>query len=191
MHERLIYNSLMENRMRITILPAVVVSALLSAGCSVDSPTPTTLPAVGSARPTFDIVPMKTHDIELVAVLGTGTGAVNATPTAEDQGTFHVQGEVHIRDAAPNTTYLVQRAPDLNVADPSCTGPWKSFPIPNAGPILTLTTSPAGSGAAHFELGVGGAFTSGTPFNVRFRVIDNEANPTSVLMSDCITIVVK
>ena len=174
--------------MRITILPAVLVSALLIAACSPDSPT--TVPTVGLLRPTFDMGPT-THGIELVAVLGTGSGAVNVTPTAEDQGTFHVQGEVHIRDAAPNTTYLVQRAPDLNVTDPSCTGPWISFPIPNAGPLVTLTTSPAGAGAAHFELGVGGAFTSGRPFNVRFRVIDNLMNPTSVLMSDCVTVVVK
>jgi hypothetical protein len=179
----------MEDRMRITILPAVLVSALLIGACSPDSPTtPRTL---GLARATFDAVQTKTHDIELVAVLGTGSGAVNVTPTAEDQGTFHLQGEVHIRDAAPNTTYLVQRAPDLNVADPSCTGRWISFPIPNAGPLVTLTTSPGGAGAAHFELGVGGAFTSGTPFNVRFRVIDNPVNPTSVLMSDCVTVVVK
>jgi hypothetical protein len=102
-----------------------------------------------------------------------------------------VQGEVHIIGAAPNTTYLVQRAPDLNVGDPACTGPWISFPIPNAGPLVTLTTSPSGAGAAHFELGVGGAFTSGTPFNVRFRVIDDLQAPTSILMSDCVTVVVK
>ena len=124
-------------------------------------------------------------------MLGTGSGAVNVTPTAEDQGTFHVQGVVHINGAAPNTTYLVQRAPDLNVGDPACTGPWISFPIPNAGPLVTLTTSPSGAGAAHFELGVGGAFTSGTSFNVRFRVIDDLQAPTSILMSDCVTVTVK
>jgi hypothetical protein len=175
--------------MRITVLPAVLVTGLLIAACSPDSPT--TPPTLGSARATLDVGGTKTHGIALVAVLGTGSGAVNVTPTAEDQGTFHVQGEAHIRGAAPNTTYLVQRAPDLNVADPSCTGPWISFPIPNAGPLVTLTTSPAGAGAAHFELGVGGPFTSGTPFNVRFRVIDDLVNPTSVLMSDCVTVVVK
>ena len=175
--------------MRITILPAVLVTGLLIAACSPDSPT--TPPTLGSARATLDVGGTKTHGIALVAVLGTGSGAVNVTPTAEDQGTFHVQGQVHIRKAAPNTTYLVQRAPDLNVADRSCTGPWISFPIPNAGPLVTLTTSPAGAGAAHFELGVGGPFTSGTPFNVRFRVIDDLVNPTSVLMSDCVTVVVK
>ena len=175
--------------MRITILPAVLVTGLLVAACSPDSPT--TPPTLGSARATRDVGGTKTHGIALVPVLGTGSGAVNVTPTAEDQGTFHVQGQVHIRHAAPNTTYLVQRAPDLNVADPSCTGPWISFPIPNAGPLVTLTTSPGGAGAAHFELGVGGPFTSGTPFNVRFRVIDDLVNPTSVLMSDCVTVVVK
>jgi hypothetical protein len=179
----------MEDRMRITILPAVLVTGLLVAACSPDSPT--TPPTLGSARATLDVGGTKTHGIALVAVLGTGSGAVNVTPTAEDQGTFHFQGEVHIRDAAPNTTYLVQRAPDLNVADPSCTGPWISFPIPNAGPLVTLTTSPAGAGAAHIEVGVGGPFTSGTPFNVRFRVIDDLVNPMSVLMSDCVTVVVK
>lgn len=175
--------------MRRTIFPTVLVTGLLIAACSPDAPT--TPPTPNSNRATLDVGGTRTHSITLVAVLGSGAGAVNVTPTAEDQGTFHVQGQVHIRDAAPNTTYLVQRAPDLNVADPSCTGPWISFPLPNPGPIVTLTTSPAGAGAAHFELGVGGAFTSGTPFNVRFRVIEAVQNPTSILMTDCVTVVVK
>lgn len=175
--------------MRSTMFPSVLVTGLLIAACSPDAPT--TPPTLKSDWVRLDVGGTKTHGIALVAVLGSGTGAVNVTPTAEDQGTFHVQGQVHIRDAAPNTTYLVQRAPDLNVADPSCTGPWISFPFPNAGPDVTLTTSSAGAGAAHFELGVGGAFTSGTPFNVRFRVIDAVQNPTSILMTDCVTVVVK
>lgn len=179
----------MENRMRITIVPVVLVSGLVIGACSPDSLTnPLKL---GSLRATLDVGARETHAIPLVAVLGTGSGAANVTPTAEDQGTFHVQGQVHIVGAAPSTTYIIQRAPDLNVGDPSCTGPWISFPIPNPGPIATLTTSPAGAGSAHFELGVGGAFTSGTPFNVRFRVIDDLQNPTSILMSDCVTVVVK
>lgn len=175
--------------MRSTHFPTVLVTGLLTAACSPDAPT--TPQTVKSYRAALDVGGTQTHGIALVAVLGSGTGAVNVTPTAEDQGTFHVQGQVHIRDAAPNTTYLVQRAPDLNVADPSCTGPWISFPLPNPGPVVTLTTSPAGAGAAHFELGVGGAFTSGIPFNVRFRVIDALQNPTSLLMTECVTVVVK
>lgn len=175
--------------MRNTIITADLVIGLFIAACSPDSPT--TPRMLGSTRAALAVGGTTTHAIPLVAELGTGSGAVNVSPTAEDQGTFHVQGEVHIVGAAASTTYLVQRAPDLNVADPSCTGPWISFPFPNAGPVVTLTTSPAGAGAAHFELGVGGAFTSGTPFNVRFRVIDALQNPTSILMSDCVTVVVK
>jgi len=175
--------------MRITLMPTLLIGQLLIAGCSPDSPT---VPqASGSSRPALDVGGTDTHAIPLVAVLGTGSGSVNVTPTAEDQGTFHVQGEVRILGAVPGTTYLVQRAPDLNVADPACTGPWISFPLPNAGPIVTRTTSPTGAGAAHFELAVGGPFTSGTPFNVRFRVIDDLQSPTSILMSDCVTVVVK
>lgn len=165
----------------------VVFTAFAVAGCKETSAPVPNSPSAAA----FDVGGREHHDISLLAVLGTGSGAVNVTPTAEDQGTFHVQGEVHVRGAAPNTTYLVQRAPDLNVADPACTGPWISFPFPNPGPVVTLTTSSAGAGAAHFEIGVGGAFTSGTPFNVRFRVIDDLLNPTSILMSDCVTVVVK
>ena len=174
--------------MRTPILPAMLTATLLAA-CSHESPT---MPlALEPSRVASAMGGTQTHGIELVALLGTGSGAVNVTPTAEDQGTFHVQGVVHINGASPNTTYLVQRAPDLNVGDPACTGPWISFPIPNAGPLVTLTTSPSGAGAAHFELGVGGAFTSGTSFNVRFRVIDDLQAPASILMSDCVTVVVK
>ena len=174
--------------MRFTTLPALLIAGLLIAACSADSTAPR-IPAAASAS--LDRSGTRTHDIDLVAILGAGSGAVNVTPTAEDRGTFHVQGQVHVIGAAPNTTYFIQRAPDLNVADPACTGPWISFPVPNPGPLATLTTSPAGAGAAHFELGVGGAFTSGTPFNVRFRLIDDLQSPTSILMSDCVTVAVK
>lgn len=170
--------------MRSTAAPALLVVGLLAAACSPDSLAPRSVAS-------FAVGGRATHGIDLVAVLGTGSGAVNVTPTAQDHGTFHVQGEVHIHGASPKATYLVQRAPDLNVGDPACTGPWISFPVPNAGPLVTLTTSPAGAGAAHFELGVGGAFMSGIPFNVRFRVIDAVQNPTSILMTECVTVVVK
>jgi hypothetical protein len=171
--------------MRCSTSLALFGTAVVLAACHGEPAAPT------MTEPALFVGGSPTHAIDLLPVIGTGFGKVNVTPTAEDQGTFHVQGEVFIDGASPNTTYFVQRAPDLNVADPTCTGPWISFPTPNPGPLVALTTSPAGAGAAHFELGVGGAFTSGTPFNVRFRVIDDLAYPTSVLMSNCITVVVK
>lgn len=177
--------------MRYSTALCLLGTATVVAACAGEPAAPTT-----SAPPAFLVERTATegtatHAIALIAIVGAGSGRVNVTPTAEDQGTFHVQGQVHIHGAAARTTYFIQRAPDLNVADPACTGPWISFPTPNPGPLVTLTTSPAGAGAAHFELGVGGPFTSGTPFNVRFRVIDDLLNPTSVLMSDCVTVVVK
>lgn len=170
----------------------LIACILVTAGslaCAAER-TPTTAPSE-ALRVTLTQGGTITHGIALAATLGTGWGAVNVTPTAEDQGTFHVQGTVHVVGVPANTTYLVQRAPDLNVADPNCTGPWITFPIPNPGPLVTLTSSPGGAGSAHFELGVAGPFTSGTPFNVKFRLIDDLVAPTSVLESACTTVVVK
>ncbi len=41
-------------------------------------------------------------------------------PSSEDQGTFAVQVEVNVHDAAPNVTFAVARAVDLN-PDGICT----------------------------------------------------------------------
>ena len=97
--------------MRFTILPALLAGALLGTACS-DS---TAYRMSGAGPASLDKGGTETHAIDLYAVLGTGSGGVNVTPTAEDHGTFHVQGEVHVVGAPTNTTYLVQRAPDLNV----------------------------------------------------------------------------
>lgn len=51
----------------------------------------------------------------LTAVTGQGTGHVLVAPTAEDHGTFAVQIEVNIHDAAPNATFAVARAVDRNL----------------------------------------------------------------------------
>ena len=72
--------------MRTPILPAMLTATLLAA-CSHESPT---MPlALEPSRVASAMGGTQTHGIELVALLGTGSGAVNVTPTAEDQGTFH------------------------------------------------------------------------------------------------------
>src|SRR5688500_7754845 len=73
-----------EDRMRTPILPAMLAAALVAA-CSHESPT---MPlALEPSRSASAMGGTQTHGIALVAVLGTGSGAVNVTPTAEDQGT--------------------------------------------------------------------------------------------------------
>jgi hypothetical protein len=117
----------------------------------------------------------------LTAVTGQGTGHVLVAPTAEDQGTFAVQVEVNIHGAAPNTTFAVARAVDLN-PDGVCTEATGWLPLGD------LTTSPGGAGAAHFEVHRGAPFLSGVRFDAVFRAVGTDGTE---LRSDCLTVTVK
>ena len=117
----------------------------------------------------------------LTAVTGQGTGHVLVAPTSEDHGTFAVQVEVNIHDAAPGVTFAVARAVDLN-PDGVCTmaSGWL--------PLGDLTTSAGGAGAAHFEVHRGAPFLSGVRFDAVFRAVGNDGTE---LRSDCLTVTVK
>jgi hypothetical protein len=117
----------------------------------------------------------------LTAVTGQGTGHVLVAPTAEDQGTFAVQITVNIHGAAPNTTFAVARAVDLN-PDGVCTMATGWLPLGD------LTTSPGGAGAAHFEVHRGAPFLSGVRFDAVFRAVGTDGTE---LRSDCLTVTVK
>jgi hypothetical protein len=121
----------------------------------------------------------------LTAVGGQGTGSVKLSPTAQDQGTFHVQGEVNVHGALPNISFSVQRAIDLSPGDGVCT----IAPSPPQGwiTLTTLTTSDGGAGAAHFERAT--TLPSGTRFDLIFRVVSDDG--TQLLMSECVTVTVK
>ena len=142
----------------------------------------------------------ETHGQLLSAVSGTGTGIVNVTATARPvAGTpagfgFSVEGEVTVHDAPPNTTFLVQRKPDLNV-NGICEGPaFLTVPFPRPGPLVTLTTSEDGAGAAHFSVQFptkpdGSAFPDGTQFDVMFRLLESSPNPGATeLRTQCFTV---
>jgi hypothetical protein len=117
----------------------------------------------------------------LTAVTGQGTGHVLVAPTSEDQGTFAVQVEANIHGAAPNVTFALARAVDLN-PDGICTmaSGWL--------PLGDLTTSPGGAGAAHFEVHRGAPFLSGVRFDAVFRAVGSDGTE---LRSDCLTVTVK
>jgi hypothetical protein len=141
----------------------------------------------------------------LTALRGTGTGIVNVSPTAAVDGSFSAQIEVAIHDAPPNTTFYVQRAPEIgraNGADGVCQraagdAPWGpptpnfvTFPLPAAGPLVTLATSPGGAGSVHIDFAAP-AIVDGTQFDVMFRVVDNLTSPTNELRTGCFTVTVK
>jgi hypothetical protein len=117
----------------------------------------------------------------LTAVSGTGSGLVLIAPTAKDHGTFAVEVTVNIHGASPDMSYEVSRAVDLS---PDGVYTLASGWLDN-GP---LTTSLGGAGAAHFEVQRGAPFTSGTRFDVEFRVLGNDG---AELLSECVTVTVK
>jgi hypothetical protein len=146
-----------------------------------------------------------THGQELVAVIGRGAGVVNVTPTAAVNGSFSAQLNVAIHDAPPNTTFYVQRAPEVgrpDNADGICQraageSPWGppapdfvTFPLPAGGPLVTLETSAGGGGVVHIDF-VAPTIVDGTAFDVMFRLVDDLTNPTNELRTPCFTVPVK
>jgi len=117
---------------------------------------------------------------ELIATTGQGAGRAIVSPTAADQGTFAAEITVNIHDAAPNTTFILVRAPD-RVPDGICTGAYLPFGE-------TLTTSDGGAGATHFFFERGAPFVSGTQFDVTFRAIGSDG---TILQGDCMTVTIK
>ena len=88
---------------------------------------------VSSARATGAV------ESKMSATTGQGEGHVVISPTSQDQGTFAAEITVSIHNAQPNTTFSIQRAPDL-MPDGICTGSYIPFGV-------TLSTSNDGAGA--------------------------------------------
>ena len=146
-----------------------------------------------------------THGQQLTAVIGSGAGIVNVSTTAAVDGSFSAQITVNVHDAPPNTTFYVQRAPEIgraNGADGICQRaaglpPWGppapnfvTFPLPAAGPLVTLQTSEGGSGAVHIDFAAP-TIADGTQFDVMFRLVDSLTSPTNELRTGCFTVTVK
>lgn len=197
---------------------AVVVGTVFVVGCSQmgqstspTAPSSVTSSSVGSgtlAEKTLagtNHVTSTTHGEQLTAVLGTGTGIVNVTPTAAVDGSFSAQINVNVHDAPPNTTFYVQRAPEIgrpNSADGICQRaaglpPWGAptpnfvtFPLPAAGPLVTLQTSNGGAGAVHIDFAAP-TISDGTQDDVMFRLVDSLTSPTNELRTGCFTMTAK
>jgi hypothetical protein len=146
-----------------------------------------------------------THGQELTAVVGAGSGIVNVTPTAAADGSFSAQINVNVHGAPPNTTFFIQRAPEIgrpNSADGICqraagAAPWGppapnfvTFPLPLTGPLAMLETSAGGSGSVHINFALP-TILDGTRFDVMFRLVDNLTTPTNELRTECFTVTVK
>jgi len=181
----------------------LISMASIVLGCSRGSapvaPSATTAVASGQT--------LRTHGERLDAIRGSGTGMVNVTPTAAVDGNFTAQINISVRDAPPNTTFYIQRAPEIGRAlgaDGICQRaagvfPWDqppaaprfvTFPLPAAGPLVTLITSEGGSGATHIDFAAA-TILDGTKFDVMFRLIDDLTTPANDLRTGCFTVEVK
>jgi hypothetical protein len=193
-------------------------TALLLAACSADRPTaPSSRPddeAVGQAA---NLSATSVHGrgwLQLVSVSGPGRGRIRATPIEHPTtpGNFAVHIEIEVRRAPPNTTYLIQRAPEVNppfginatTTDGFCQRgldipPWSTvtpprpasfltFPVtvppPSVPQLVTLTTDEKGRGELEFDFAAGAPFPA---FDVMFRLLEDSPAPRSVLISECTT----
>jgi hypothetical protein len=184
----------------ILITVPIIVCTLLIGACSSttsSAPSPTKFePPPGTYRSTF------------TALKGeTGFAGISVTPKAIPEGTFTADISVRLVGLKANTTYLVQRAQEgvggrpLG-GDAICQRslglfPWspsdaaalafQTVPLPNTGPLIMVTTAANGDGSLDFEFRTL-MILAGTTNDVMYRLVDNDAAPTTELRSDCMMI---
>lgn len=150
--------------------------------------------------------PAGTSTATAVAIIGSGEGGVSVTPKS-GSGNFVADIKVRVRKGMPNTTYIIQRAPEIgrpNSSNGICErglalAPWSSADAPAAsfltfsaaptGSAITLVTNGAGDGSADFQFAAS-TIPTGTVFDVMFRLINDAAAPTAVILSRCFTVTV-
>ena len=178
----------------------LIVCALFIGACSstMSSPTSPTKfePPPGAYRSTFTSSKGET-----------GFAGISVTPKAIPEGTFTADISIRLVKLKANTTYLVQRAQEgvggrpLG-ADGICQrslslSPWSSsdaaaptfqtVPLPNAGPLITVTTAANGDGAVDFEFRTL-MILAGTTNDVMYRLVDDDVAPTTEFRSACMMI---
>ena len=166
--------------MRISI--AVVASATLAlvlAACTDQGSAPTSLGPNPAARADASPGPAS-PPFNIEAVLrGDGFGLVKFRQ-ANDANKI-VDLDVWVRDLAPNTTYLLQRAVDPTVDDNCTSTSWLTLgkgPTPQA-----ITTDATGTGREQLWRDLS-AVPTGTEFDIHFQLIDATTSAV-VLTSEC------
>jgi hypothetical protein len=161
---------------RTLALPAL----FLVAACSDD---PTTYPAAsriaGAPFSANSWGPESPHFNLEVVLRGEGFGLVKfRQPNDADQIVYL---DTWVRDLAPNTSYLLQRAVDPTVDDNCTSEVWLT--LGKGSVARSITTDENGTGREQLFRSLA-AFPAGTEFDIHFRVI-NEVTSAVVLQSEC------
>jgi hypothetical protein len=156
---------------RIRLLSALVALAFLTTGAAQAADGP----SWGPATPNFN------DEVILGPATGgpeSGFGLVKFRQPKDADKIVYL--DTWVRDLAPNQSYYLQRAVDMNVDD-VCTGTnWLT--------LGQITTDESGTGRADLSRDLA-AIPLGTEFDIQFRVID-AATSAVVLESGCYQFVV-
>jgi len=164
------------SRVRALPLTLVLVSMACSSGADSRVPTGVRVPTVsdgvawGPETPNFNLE---------VILRGQGFGHVKFRQPNDEENVVHL--DVWVRDLAPNTSYLLQRAVDTTIDD-NCTGSaWLTL---GKGAVpQSIDTDNTGTAKADLFRSLG-TTAAGTTFDIHFRVIDAITSAV-VLESGC------
>ena len=171
--------------MRVSITGSVLIAALAATACQ-DTPTsPGALPTVTSVAADRSTGDTPNYNLEVIlrpAGSGEGFGLVKFREPKNDGFDGRVILDVWVRDLAPNTDYILQRAADTN-PNGICSGTsWVPLGNQGNGIATPIRTDDRGTGRGDFFRTLSGAAT----FDIQFRVILKDSNPVVVVLtSEC------
>ena len=162
----------------------VVAMGVIAAGCS-DAPaspttptTPSALAGEGSAAAASWGPETPNFNLEVI-LRGEGFGHVKFRQPNDDARIVHL--DTWVRGLAPNTSYLLQRAADLNVDDNCTSTAWLTL---GKGPQpQSITTDESGTGREQLFRDLS-SFAPGSEFDIHFQVV-NAGTMAVVLTSEC------
>ena len=166
-------------RTRATVLTFTLIVA--SMGCSrADSRLPTS-PGVRASTASSGVAwGPETPNFNLEVILrGQGFGHVKFRQPNDADAIIYL--DTWVRDLAPNTSYLLQRAVDTTVDDNCTSTAWLT--LGKGLDPQTIDTDDRGTGRAELFRSVA-AFPPGSTFDIHFRVIDATTSAV-VLQSEC------
>jgi hypothetical protein len=150
---------------------------IMSIGICVFAAASSTARASGGANPPPWGPETPHFNLEIV-LRGEGFGLVRFRQPNDDALIVHL--DTWVRDLAPNTSYLLQRAAD--VADGNCTSTaWLT--LGKGSQPQSITTDATGTGREDLFRNLA-AFPVGSMFDIQFRVIE-EGSGAVVLTSQC------
>jgi hypothetical protein len=152
----------------VTAPALLAMFVLLSLSSSAAAQGPQSGPPWGPETPNFNLE---------VILRGEGFGLVKFRQPNDDARIVHL--DVWLRDLAPNTSYLLQRAVDTNVDDDCTSTAWLT--LGKGLQAQSITTDATGTGREKLFRNLG-AFLPGSEFDIHFRVIE-EANPSAVVLT--------